>query len=210
MKNLPLQESVKIAKSVRKSGLFKFIAGLIFFSVVSNLVIRVNNIISFENDIGFIIQLFSYSFLILAIIAYSLFIEHRNLQFLGVHSLKLKRTYLIGLLIGFSMMVIIIILNLVINSMSLSSNSNVQIVWTLLIFLGFCVQGFAEELLFKGYFMISIASMSTTFVGIITNSLIFSLNHAINPNVTMISLLNIFLFGLFLSLIFFIMIICIL
>ena len=41
----------------------------------------------------------------------------------------------------------------------------------------------------------TIASMSNMTIGIVINSVIFSLNHAINPNVTSIGLINIFLLG---------------
>jgi membrane protease YdiL (CAAX protease family) len=59
----------------------------------------------------------------------------------------------------------------------------------MLLLFGFCIQGFAEELLFKGYIMNTIASMSNMTIGIVINSVIFSLNHAINPNVTSIGLI---------------------
>lgn len=203
MKKFPLQESVKITKEIRKGGILSFVLGLILFSLISNLVISVKNMVSFGNDMNFIIQLFSYIILSLTIIIYSIFVERRNLRSLGFKLPKFTKNYLFGLLIGFSMITAIFLLSLASNSFSVLSTSINNWIYLIVVFIAFGIQGFSEELLFKGYFMTSMSSMSNVPIGIITNSLLFAVNHAINPNATLLSLFNIFLLGLFLSLIFF-------
>ncbi len=66
-----------------------------------------------------------------------------------------------------------------------------------LLFLGYLVQGSAEELLCRGFLM---SSLSARFGGVISagvSALFFSLMHIFNPALSVLGLLNIFLFGLF-------------
>ena len=66
-----------------------------------------------------------------------------------------------------------------------------------LLFLGYLVQGSAEELLCRGFLM---SALSARFGGVISagvSALFFSLMHIFNPALSVFGILNIFLFGLF-------------
>ncbi len=201
MKYLPLTKSAELTKNYRCGGWITLIIGLLIFSLVSSLVIQIGSF--FSDSFGILIQLYFYSLVILAIILYSKFVEKRDIQSLGISSKNFTKNYSFGAILGFVMIGATIIGNLIMQSISISINNNVNILYLMLLLFGFCIQGFAEELLIKGYIMNTIASMSNMTIGIVINSVIFSLNHAINPNVTSIGLINIFLLGFLLSLIFF-------
>lgn len=61
----------------------------------------------------------------------------------------------------------------------------------------FMVQASAEEVLFRGWLLGAIGARYRPWIGVLASTLLFSLAHAINPDVTILALLNLFLFGLF-------------
>ena len=70
----------------------------------------------------------------------------------------------------------------------------------LFVFIGWMVQGAAEELITRGWLLPVIGARYSPTWGIIISSLIFMIFHARNPNLSIIALLNLFLFGLFATL----------
>lgn len=68
---------------------------------------------------------------------------------------------------------------------------------TLIVFLGWMVQGAAEEALARGWMLPTLAARYKPWVGILLSSLFFAVLHGLNPNLSLIALLNLFLFGLF-------------
>ena len=62
---------------------------------------------------------------------------------------------------------------------------------------GFLLQGFYEELVFRGFFMISIIRKNTIFVAVMVNSILFGLTHGFNNGFQVLALLNLILFGIF-------------
>lgn len=85
---------------------------------------------------------------------------------------------------------------------SVNSNSNFFIV--LLFILGFFLQGMTEEVLMRSIIMKEIQNKTNLFIGILSNSLIFSLFHLSAPGVTVVPVINLFLFGIMFSLIYYI------
>jgi membrane protease YdiL (CAAX protease family) len=78
---------------------------------------------------------------------------------------------------------------------------NLNIVGTIcLVLLGWLIQGPAEELLFRGWVLPVTAARYRPLIGIGVSALLFSLLHLSNPNVSVIAVLNLFLFGLFAAL----------
>ena len=59
------------------------------------------------------------------------------------------------------------------------------------------MQGFYEELVFRGFFMISIIRKNTIFVAVMVNSILFGLTHGFNNGFQVLALLNLILFGIF-------------
>jgi hypothetical protein len=69
----------------------------------------------------------------------------------------------------------------------------------LLIFLGWIVQGAAEEILTRGFLLPVIGIRWGPGVGVALSSLLFAVLHLLNPNLSPIALFNLFLFGVFVS-----------
>lgn len=70
----------------------------------------------------------------------------------------------------------------------------------LLVFLGWTVQGPAEEAITRGWLLPVIGARYTPLLGVLVSSVIFAILHSLNPNLSPIAVLNLFLFGLFAAL----------
>ncbi len=70
----------------------------------------------------------------------------------------------------------------------------------LIVLFGWLVQGSAEELVFRGWMLPVLAARYKVWVGLIISSVTFALLHSLNPNLSVIAMLNLFLFGLFAAL----------
>ncbi len=70
----------------------------------------------------------------------------------------------------------------------------------LFIYLGWTIQGPAEELITRGWLLPVIGARYSPVWGIIISSVIFALMHSLNLNLSFVALLNLFLFGLFAAL----------
>lgn len=65
------------------------------------------------------------------------------------------------------------------------------------LFLGFVVQGGAEEVLVRGFLLPILARRYSILASIIVSSLLFAILHLFNPNLSWIGMLNLFLAGVF-------------
>ncbi len=70
----------------------------------------------------------------------------------------------------------------------------------LLIFLGWTVQGPGEEVLTRGWLLPVIGARHKPIWGIIVSAVVFTVYHSLNPNVSPVAFVNIFMFGLFTAL----------
>jgi membrane protease YdiL (CAAX protease family) len=71
---------------------------------------------------------------------------------------------------------------------------------SLVLLLGWIVQGGAEELLLRGFLLPIFGARFGVISGILISSSVFTLLHLLNPNLTALALLNLFLFGVFAAL----------
>jgi membrane protease YdiL (CAAX protease family) len=71
---------------------------------------------------------------------------------------------------------------------------------SLVLLLGWIVQGGAEELLLRGFLFPIIGVRFGVTSGILISSVMFTLLHLLNPNLTALAVLNLFLFGVFAAL----------
>lgn len=67
----------------------------------------------------------------------------------------------------------------------------------LLVLPGWLVQGAGEELLTRGWMMPILSARYKPWLGIVISSLFFAILHGLNPNLSLIALLNLALFGFF-------------
>lgn len=69
-----------------------------------------------------------------------------------------------------------------------------------LVYLGWTIQGPIEELLTRGWLMPVVGARYRPWIGIIVSAMIFALLHSLNPNLSLLAVLNLCLFGLFAAL----------
>lgn len=65
---------------------------------------------------------------------------------------------------------------------------------------GWVVQGAAEEVVCRGWVLPVIGARYRAWLGVLISSLVFTILHGLNPNLSAVALLNLFLVGLFLAL----------
>ena len=65
------------------------------------------------------------------------------------------------------------------------------------VFIGWAVQGGAEEVLFRGWVLPVLGARYRPWIGLLVSSLIFALLHGLNPGLSAIALVNLVLFGVF-------------
>lgn len=67
----------------------------------------------------------------------------------------------------------------------------------LIVLIGWLVQGAGEELLTRGWMLPVLSVRYKPWLGIVVSSLFFAILHGLNPNLSLIALVNLTLFGLF-------------
>lgn len=146
------------------------------------------------------LSLFSTAGMIAIVLVLLRFAFDRPLSTAGFRRPFLKE-YLLGLLAGFGVFSLAILLCLATGAITFRGISPAFHPGLLvLFFLGFLIQGMSEELLCRGYFMLSVARKNSLAAGIIASSLLFSALHLANSGLTPLALLNLALFGLFAAL----------
>ena len=145
-----------------------------------------------------IITLFANSGTIITVLIYSRVTSQRSFASLGYRRHGLTSEYAVGLGVGALLFASAVGICLLTGSIEFISMSP-QIVWGLILmfFLGYLVQGMSEELVCRGYFITSFAHRLGMSVAILLSSALFSFMHFLNPNVTLLALFNLLLFGVF-------------
>ena len=70
----------------------------------------------------------------------------------------------------------------------------------MLVAVGWAIQSAAEEILCRGWLLPAVGARHGPWLGLLVSSLVFAALHALNPNVGLLALGNLFLFGLFTAL----------
>ena len=145
-----------------------------------------------------IISLFSTGITTLLTFAYCRFIEKRRLSTMGFRKNKFLPEYLVGMLIGIVMFSLSVGICLIFGALNFDGVVQ-NIKWGIigLYFVGFLIQGMSEEVVFRGYFMMSVSRRSHVAVAIALSSIAFGCAHLGNTNVSVLAVVNICLFGLF-------------
>ena len=164
----------------------------------------VDNMTSNMPDWILAMSLFATAGVIIAVLFYCTKLERRRLFTLGFVKKGAFFEYFIGLIIGiimFGSVYAIMILSGQAQFKGINPNMSVGII--VLFFAGYLIQGMSEEILTRGYFLVS-ASYSSKNVGlaVFLSSTFFALLHVSNPGAGPLGILNVFLFGIFAALYF--------
>lgn len=149
-----------------------------------------------------IVQLFATAMMILVTTLFCKLIQKRKMRTLGYKKAGMWKEYGIGVLAGFGMMTAVALVGMVTGSLSLQLNpdalTGAGIGMLVILFAGFMVQGMAEEVLCRGYFLVSLArKRGNVWMGIIVSALAFGALHLGNAGIAPLAFVNLILFGIF-------------
>ena len=130
------------------------------------------------------------------------FVQMRKLRTAGFVKKNAVKHYLIGLVIGAGMFAAAVGICALFGSIKISYAGGFDPVVILVLFLGWMIQGNSEEVLCRGYIMVSLSRRYHVAVGVFINSLLFGALHLANPGVSALPIINICLFGIVMSLMF--------
>ena len=152
------------------------------------------------SDIAMIISLIAEIMMILVVILFCKLLQKRRVSTLGFTKNGAVKEYFVGLLTGFvafSATVLICVLTGALKFEGVSAGFTPGLF--ILYVLGFMIQGMAEEVLCRGYFMVSFARKYPIVAAILANALFFAALHLSNPGITPLAFINLALFGIFAS-----------
>ena len=129
--------------------------------------------------------------------------EKRSIKSMGIIKEKVFSKYVIGYIIGALMLTSFIIISVLFKANKVSMNPDVSYLYVFLFFIGFIIQGAAEEVFLRGYFLTSLSKKTTILKAIIISSIAFAVLHLANPGITILAFANLILFGVFMSVVFF-------
>ena len=158
--------------------------------------------INLDANATVLIQLFSTVIFIGIYLLFILKVEKRNLRSVGFSKDNILSSYVKGLLIGFVMISIIIMAGLLLGEYKFESFNLNDLYLFIPFLLGYMIQSMKEEIFARGWIMISIARRNNISLAIIFSSLSFVVIHIFNNDVGLLALINIFIMGVFLSLLF--------
>lgn len=147
-------------------------------------------------------NLLSFSFGLIFILIWVKFIERHSLKTLGFHKQDCLKNIFYGLVLGAISVAIIVFIIMIFGGLSfqLSGYKNFAII--LLMAILFSIQGFTEEVVFRGYLMNRVASLKGRKWAVVVNSVFFAIFHAGNPSISYVSSLNLIIVGIFFSILF--------
>ena len=156
-----------------------------------------------SSDVSIIVNLFATLMMIVVAFVFCRFIQKRPLRTLGFKKEGIVKEYVIGMVTGFLVFSAAVLLCVLTGSLRLNGLSSTFSAGIFLLYVvGFMIQGMAEEVLCRGYFMVSMARRYPIVIAILANSMLFALLHLLNSGITVLAVFNLILFGVFASLYF--------
>ncbi len=147
-----------------------------------------------------ITMLFSTIAMTLLTMLFCKLIQKRKMTTLGFVKKGMLKEYGLGLIIGFVIFSLAVLFCVVTGSLELSGiSSTFAILPFILFFAGFMIQGMAEEVLCRGYLMVSIGRRYPMWIAVLLNSLFFAALHLGNAGMSVLAFINLTLFGIFAS-----------
>ena len=148
---------------------------------------------------GIFFQLGNFFFMALLVFLWVKFIEKRPFSSLGFFKEGWLKELGRGFLIGAVQFSLVVVLLLVTGTGSLKFGQvNLQsLIFVLAIIPFWILQGGTEELVTRGWLFPAVSAKSNIFIGILISSALFGALHLFNPGVSILSIVNIILDGIF-------------
>ncbi len=141
-----------------------------------------------------LVQLFATVIPTVCTILFCRWIEKRNAASMGLRKSRILREYGIGTLVGILLISVTMLLCTLGGGLTWRTGQFSLGLW-LLFLVGFLIQGMSEEVLCRGYLMVSIARRNSMAWAVALNAVLFALLHILNPGIGILPLINIALFG---------------
>ncbi len=147
-----------------------------------------------------LIILFSCALSALVVVLYCRFAEGRSLYSMGFVRKDAWMHYVKGMAVGFVFFSTVYFALVATGSVTFDGlNSTASIAMLLLFFFGFVIQGAQEEILTRGYFMMSLSTRLPAIAAIVISSFTFSVLHIFNGGFDLLAFVNLTLYGIFLA-----------
>lgn len=138
-----------------------------------------------------------------AFMAYVRWVEGRSLASMGFTRRNILPRYAAGMGLGAGMILLIAALTWMMGGLHFEGFAQ-EVPWGLLalLFVGFLIQGMGEEVLCRGFLMVSAANRVPLWAAVAINTIFFAAMHLFNTSISWLAFLNLLLYGLFASLFF--------
>lgn len=146
-----------------------------------------------------LLSLFATAVTTLVCIFYCCKIEKRSIVSLGFRKQGWLARYLKGYAIGTGMLLLCALILWLMGELDFAFAEKIPVLYVLAFFVGFLIQGMSEEVLVRGYFMVSLSNRCHMALAVGISSVAFSLLHLANPGISLLALLNLALFGVFMA-----------
>ena len=154
-----------------------------------------------SSNLGFtILLLLGFGPIFILIWAWLWLFERRPIWTIGMERKGWLLKYLRGALLGIFMIATAVGLSMAFGFVSLEGSGieiGVALSGSMLLLVGWIVQGAAEEALFRGFLLPILGSRYGVVTGVLTSSALFALLHIFNANLSLLAVLNLMLFGMF-------------
>lgn len=151
-----------------------------------------------------VVSLVSQIVLIIVFILYCRLFEKRKANTLGFRKKGLLAEYAKGIILGAVMYVAVYGICLLTGSVRFSQDSveGTTGLYLIAFFIGYMIQGMAEEVICRGYLISALGRRCSVMMSIVISSLFFSMLHGVNSGIGFLAYVNLFLFGMFMGLLF--------
>ena len=154
----------------------------------------------YSSDAVTISMLFANLAMIGIVMLFCKVVQKRKMNTLGFVKKNMGKEYLKGLGFGFLLFSAAVLICVLTGSLKLEGISEGFAPGVFLLFvLGFLIQGMAEEVLCRGYFLVSFGRRHSMWAAALANALLFAMLHLGNDGVSPLALINLTLFGIFAS-----------
>ena len=149
-----------------------------------------------------LILLLSEIFMIAVFVLYARFKEKLSFRSLGFVTKNMPLSYLAGGVGAALCMLVLALICKATGAMTFTHDA-ASIPLLILFAIGFVIQGLAEEVMCRGFLIAHITRRYSVKTAVIASSILFALLHVFNPSgISFVALINLFLFGVFASLMF--------
>lgn len=156
-----------------------------------------------SSDIYAVMSLFANIAMILIVFAFCKLIQKRNPVTLGFSRKGAIKDYLVGIAAGFLVFSAAVLICVLTGALRLEGFAETFGIGMFVLFvLGFMIQGMAEEVLCRGYFMVSVGRRNPMWAAILLNALVFAALHLLNSGISALAFINLVLYGVFASIYF--------